>query len=68
MSRWSAGTPVVPAISVCPVVTIQIIWNGAHAATFTRGPFVISLEQQKPGEAVFTALSEIARGKLRLKK
>jgi serine/threonine protein kinase len=40
----------------------------AHAATFTRGPFVISLEQQKPGEAIFTALSEIARGKLRLKK
>ena len=24
--------------------------------------------KQKPGEAVFTALSEIARGKLRLKK
>jgi tRNA A-37 threonylcarbamoyl transferase component Bud32 len=40
----------------------------AHAATFTRGSFVISLEQQKPGEAVFAALSEIARGKLRLKK
>jgi hypothetical protein len=40
----------------------------AHAATFTRGPIVISLEQQKPGETVFAALSEIARGKLRLKK
>jgi serine/threonine protein kinase len=40
----------------------------AHAVTFTKGPFVISLEQQKPGEAVFTTLSELARSKLRVKK
>ncbi len=39
-----------------------------HAVSFTKGPFVISLEQQKPGEAAFSALSEIARGKLRLPK
>ena len=36
VSRWSAGTPVSTGAgsSVLPVVTIQIIWNGAHAATF----------------------------------
>ena len=28
------GNPIDPRMSVLPVVTIQIMWNGVHAATF----------------------------------
>ncbi len=40
----------------------------ARFTVHARGPLVVSLQQQKAGDAVFTALSETLRAKLRLRR